>query len=230
MKKAEKPHYLQHRERLRERFLKTGFEGFREYEALELLLTWAIPRRDVKPIAKDLIKRFGSLKGVFDATSEELTEVRGIKDRTAAFIRSLKEFVVLYQRSRLREGRRISSTGDLMDYLGSAMSGLKDEQFRGVFLNSKNEVIADEVIHEGTVNQSAVYPRKVMERALKNNATAVIFVHNHPGGQCKPSPQDIKLTRELQSIARSLQVTVHDHLIVCKDGYFSFLERGMMGA
>jgi DNA repair protein RadC len=117
MKKVEKPHYLQHRERLRERFLKTGFEGFKEYEALELLLTWAIPRRDVKPIAKDLIKRFGSLKGVFDASAEELTEVRGVKDRTAAFIRSLKEFIVLYQRSRLREGKRISSTGDLLDYL-----------------------------------------------------------------------------------------------------------------
>jgi DNA repair protein RadC len=163
----DKPHYLQHRERLRERFLKTGFEGFKEYEALELLLTWAIPRRDVKPIAKDLIKRFGSLKGVFDASAEELVEVHGIKERTAAFLRSLKEFIVLYQRSRLRDGTRITSTGDLLDYLGSAMSGLKDEQFRVLFLNSRNEVIADEVIHEGTVSQSAVYPRKVMERALK---------------------------------------------------------------
>jgi DNA repair protein RadC len=224
----EKPHYLRHRERLRERFLKTGFEGFKEYEVLELLLTWAIPRRDVKPLAKDLIKTFGSLKGVVDASHEQLISVSGIKDRTATFIRSLKELIVVYQRSRLREGRQISSTGEILDYLGSAMSGLKDEQFRAVFLNSRNEVLADEVIHEGTVNQSAVYPRKVMERALHNNSTAVIFVHNHPGGQCKPSPQDIKLTKELVRVAQSLQITVHDHLIICKDSYFSFLERGMM--
>ncbi len=224
----EKPHYLRHRERLRERFLKTGFEGFKEYETLELLLTWAIPRRDVKPLAKDLIKTFGGLKGVVDASHEQLISVSGIKDRTATFIRSLKELIVVYQRSRLREGRQISSTGELLDYLGSAMSGLKDEQFRAVFLNSRNEIIADEVIHEGTVNQSAVYPRKVMERALHNNATAVIFVHNHPGGQCKPSPQDIKLTKELVRVAQSLQIAVHDHLIICKDSYFSFLERGMM--
>jgi len=226
----EKPHYLQHRQRLRERFLKTGFEGFREYEALELMLTWAIPRRDVKPIAKELIDKFGSLKAVLDASAEELTAVKGIKERTAALIRSVKELIVLYQRSRLREGTRIASTQELVDYLNSAMSGLKDEQFRAVFLNSKNEVIADEVIHEGTVNQSAVYPRKVMERALVNNSTAVIFVHNHPGGQCRPSPQDIRLTKELIRVARSLQITVHDHLIICKDGYFSFLERGMMEA
>jgi len=224
----EKPHYLRHRERLRERFLKTGFVGFKEYETLELLLTWAIPRRDVKPLAKDLIKTFGGLKGVVDASHEQLISVSGIKDRTATFIRSLKELIVVYQRSRLREGRQISSTGELLDYLGSAMSGLKDEQFRAVFLNSRNEIIADEVIHEGTVNQSAVYPRKVMERALHNNATAVIFVHNHPGGQCKPSPQDIKLTKELVRVAQSLQIAVHDHLIICKDSYFSFLERGMM--
>ncbi len=226
----EKPHYLQHRERLRERFLKTGFEGFSEYEALELMLTWAIPRKDVKPIAKELIQRFGSLKAVVDASPEELTAVKGIKERTAAFIRSLKELIVLYHRSGLREGRRISSTGDLLAYLDSAMSGLKDEQFRALFLNSKNEVIADEVVHEGTVNQSAVYPRKVMERALHNNATALIFVHNHPGGQCRPSPQDIKLTKDLVRVARSLQITVHDHIIICRDGHFSFLERGMMEA
>lgn len=226
----EKPHYLRHRERLRERFLKTGLEGFKEYEALELMLTWAIPRKDVKPIAKELIRKFGSLKAVVDASVEELTSVKGVKERTATFIRSLKELIVMYQRSRLREERRISSTGELLDYLDSAMSGLKDEQFRGVFLNSKNEIIADEVIHEGTVNQSAVYPRKVMERALHNKATAVIFVHNHPGGQCKPSPQDIRLTKELVRVARSLQITVHDHIIICRGGYFSFLERGMMEA
>jgi len=167
---------------------------------------------------------------VVDASAEELAEVKGVKERTAAFIRSLKEFMILYKQSQLRDAKRISSTGDLIDYLNSAMSGLKDEQLRALFLNSRNEIIADEVLHEGTVSQSAVYPRKVMERALKNNATAVIFVHNHPGGQCKPSPQDIKLTKDLVRIARSLQITAHDHLIICKDGYFSFLERGMMSA
>ncbi len=225
----QKPHYHDHRARLRDRFRKTGFEGFREYEALELLLTYAIPRKDVKPLAKDLVKKFGGFKGVLDARAEELVGVDGINERTATFICALKDSIVLYQRTHLvSAGRKLSSTSALLDYLDAAMGGLRDEQFRAIFLNSLNEIITDEVIQEGTVNQSVVYPRKVMERALHHKAAAIIFVHNHPGGSCKPSPQDIKLTEELARVSRSLQIAVHDHLIVCKDRYFSFLEHGMM--
>lgn len=208
--------------------MRTGFEGFEQYEALELLLTYAIPRRDVKPLAKDLIKRFGGLRGVMDATHEDLVRVDGINERTATYIAALKAAVVLYQRAGITSSRRISSTAELLDFLDAAMSGLKDEQFRVVFLNSRNEVVAEEVVSEGTVNQSAVYPRKVMERALRHKATAIIFVHNHPGGNCKPSPEDIGLTKKLVKVAEGLQITVHDHIIICGDKYFSFLESGLL--
>lgn len=222
------PHYHNHRERLRKRFLKTVFEGFQDYEALELLLTYAIPRRDVKPLAKELIARFGSFRGVLDASREELTRVKGLKENTAIFIHALKECSALYLREGLVERKQISSTSALLDYCRVVMSGLRDEQFRAVFLNSQNEVIADEVIQEGTVDQSVVYPRKVMERALYHKASALIFVHNHPGGNCRPSAEDRNLTTELCSVAKGLHIKVHDHLIICKSGYFSFLERGLM--
>jgi DNA repair protein RadC len=225
----EKPHYRGHRARLRERFRRTGFNGFQDYEAIELLLGYAIPRKDVKPLAKELIKRFGSLKGVLDAQFDELRSIDGLSDRSATFINILKECGTLYLREGVIEKRKkISSTSALLDYCRSAMSGLRDEQFRAVFLNSQNEVIEDEVINEGTVNQSVVYPRKVMERALHHGATAMIFVHNHPGGSCRPSREDKALTAELVNIAKGLGIRVHDHLIICRSGYFSFLESGLL--
>jgi DNA repair protein RadC len=228
MEENEKPHYLQHRKRLRERFRRTGFGGFQDYEALELLLTYAIPRRDVKPLAKELLRRFGSFQGVLDAPFEELAGVEGVKEKTATFIHALKGCAALYLREGVRMRGQISSTSALLDYCRVVMSGLKDEQFRAVFLNSQNEVIADEVIQEGTVNQSVVYPRKVMERALYHKASALICVHNHPSGNCKPSPDDKRLTAELVGIAKGLGLRVHDHLIICKTGYYSFLEHGLM--
>ena len=227
---SERPHYLEHRKRLRERFRTTGFEGFRDYEALELMLTYAIPRRDVKPLAKSLIKRFGSFKAVLDATEEELKEVKGIKENSSTFVLALKASAVLYRRGAIKGGPQVSSTMELLDYLDTAMGGLRDEQFRVVFLNSLNEIIADEALGDGTVDQSVVYPRKVIERALAHKATALILVHNHPGGSVKPSQEDIKLTREITTIARSLGLRVHDHLIVSKGEHFSFLEHGKMPA
>ena len=218
-----------HRQRLRDRFAKTGFTGFSDYESLELLLFYAIPRRDVKPIAKDLIKKFGTLRGVLDAPIDELASVKGVSEGAATFVRAIKECAGLYLRQRLMgEASVISGTGALLDYCESVMSGLKDEQFRAIYLNSKNSVMGDEVIQEGTVNQSVVYPRKVMERALKHGATALIFVHNHPGGSCKPSREDEVITKELIKVARGLDIAVHDHLIICSEGYYSFREQGKL--
>jgi len=225
----EKPHYQGHRARLRERFRKTGFEGFQDYEALELLLTYAVPRRDVKPLAKRLIKRYGSMQEVFDAPFEELRQEDGLTENSATYLKMLKDCAALYLRVRTRrDAMAIAGTGALLDYCRVKMAGLKDEQFMAVFLDSANEVIADEVIQEGTVNQSVVYPRKVMERALHYKATALIFVHNHPSGACRPSKDDKLITSELVRVARGLQITVHDHLIICRDGYYSFRERGQM--
>ena len=225
----DKPHYRGHRARLRQRFRKTGMEGFEDYEALELMLTYALPRRDVKPLSKNLIKRFGSVQAVLDAPYEELLREEGLTENSATYIKALKDCAALYLRSHTRKaGQVIASTGALLDYCRVKLAGLKDEQFLAVFLNSSNEVIADEVMQEGTVNQSVVYPRKVMERALHHSATALIFVHNHPSGACRPSKDDQLITAELVRVARGLQISVHDHLIICRDGYYSFREHGQI--
>jgi len=225
----DKPHYSGHRLRLRQRFRKTGMEGFEDYEALELMLTYAIPRRDTKPLAKKLIKKFGSVQGVLDAPFEELVAFDGLTENSATYLKALKDCSALYLRGRTRKGgQTISTTGALLDYCRVKLAGLRDEQFLAVFLDSANEVITDEVIQEGTVNQSVVYPRKVMERALHHSATALIFVHNHPSGACRPSKDDKLITAELVRVAKGLQIAVHDHLIICRDGYYSFRERGQI--
>ena len=224
----EKPHYLMHRKRLRERFRKTAFAGFSEHEALELLLTYAIPRKDVKPLAKELIAKFGGFHGVLDAPFGELAAVKGMGESSATFLGLLKACASLYLKKGLLENKKISSTMALIDYCMTEMKGLKDEQFRAIFLNSQNEMLADEIIQEGTVDQAVVYPRKVMERALHYKATGMIFVHNHPSGSFKPSKEDILLTEALKRAAKSLQLTVHDHLIISRSGYYSFLESGLI--
>ncbi|MEJ2182708.1 MAG: DNA repair protein RadC [Nitrospirota bacterium] len=221
------PHYLGHRRRLRERFRKTGFGGFRDYEVLELLLTFCIPRRDVKPLAKTLIGTFGGLREVLDAPAEDLLRVDGLGENSATFLAVLKDCITLYLREGARSvGPAISSTRALLDYCRAAMAGLRDEQFRTLFFNTQNELLADEVVHEGTVDQAVVYPRKIMEQALLLKATALILVHNHPGGSARPSREDKLLTEEIVRIARGLRIRVHDHVIITPGGYYSFLEKG----
>jgi len=223
----QKPHYLEHRKRLRERFRNAGFGGLRDYEALELMLSFCIPRRDVKPLAKDLIKKMGGFREVLDAPYEELIKVSGMGEASATFLHALRGCSALYLKGGLKR-RKISSTLDLLDYCRAAMSGLRDEQFRVVFLDSQNGLIADEVIQDGTVNEAVVYPRKVMERAIHHKASAMVLVHNHPGGNCKPSAQDKALTGQIARIAREFGIALHDHMIICGSGYFSFLEKRML--
>jgi len=222
------PIYLGHRKRIRQRFLKHGLEPFHDYEAIELLLTYAILRKDVKPTAKLLVERFGGFKGVMDASIEELETVQGVGRNTAILIRMIKACSERYLREKVLHKPTISSPNDLLDYCRQSMEGLRDEQFRVIFLNSKNEVITDEVIQEGTVDQSAVYPRKIIERALNHKATALIFVHNHPSGDPSPSLQDRELTRGLVSMAQGLGIRVHDHLIIGQKGHFSFREGDLL--
>jgi DNA repair protein RadC len=224
----ERPHYIEHRKRLRERFRRSGFEGFHDYEVLELLLTYAIPRLDVKPIAKELIFRFGDIQGVMDASFEELEKTKGMGENAATLLYLLKSCASIYLRQSVIKSKQVSGTAALLNYCRVEMKGLKDEQFRTIFLNSQNEIIGDEVIQEGTVDQSVVYPRKVMEKALHYKASAMILVHNHPSGSLKPSRDDINLTEALKRAAQSLQIQVHDHLIISKKGYFSFLEQGLL--
>ncbi len=215
-----------HRRRLRERFGKTGLEGFHDYEGLELLLTYALARRDVKPAAKALIKRFGSLRGVLDAQTEELSSVRGVGEYSALLIRLVKELHGEYLKERVIKKDAIRSSADVVNYLKTTLSGERVEKFLALFLNTKNEVIAIETLHEGTIDRTIVYPRKTVERALVHNARSVIFVHNHPSGDHTPSVRDKELTDELVRATRPVDITVHDHIIIGKDGHFSGQEHG----
>ncbi len=218
--------YWGHRERLRERFRKAGVEGFHDYEVLELLLTYALPRRDVKPLSKMLIQRFGGLRGVFDADFDELCSVPGVGDYTATLIKLLKETASCYLKERMLGKDVIRSPRDVIDYLNLSLSGEKVEKFLAIYLNSRNEVLGVEVLHEGTLHQTVVYPRKVIERAFKHNARSVIFVHNHPSGDPAPSKNDRELTDELRRAARAVDIIVHDHLIIGRNSHFSAREMG----
>ena len=226
--KPEKPHYHGHRQRLRNRFLRGGPGSLQDYELLELLLTYAIPRTDVKPLAKNLLKHFGSFPGVLDASPAALMEVTGVKEASATLLPLVKACAAHYLKDGVLKGPRISSLSALVDYCRTAMGGLQDEQFRVLFLNSQNELIAEEIVQEGTVNQTVVYPRKVLELALKHKATGLILVHNHPSGHLKPSAADLELTRALVKASQSLNLTVHDHLIISRQGYFSLAEKDML--
>jgi DNA repair protein RadC len=231
MKMAEKPvkpHYHGHRARLRQRFLTGGPGALQDYELLELLLTFAIPYSDVKPLAKRVIEHFGSFTQVLDASPEALMEVIGLKEYSAILIRLVKACSEYALKSEALKRQAIKSLDTLVEYCRASMGGLLDEQFRVIFLNSQNEIIAEEIVHEGIVNQTVVYPRKVLELALKHKATGLILVHNHPSGHLSPSTADRELTRALVKAGQSLNLTVHDHLIIGRHGYFSLAEQNML--
>ncbi len=222
------PHYHGHRQRLRSRFLEGGADSLHDYEIIELLLTFAIPYSDVKPLAKRLISHFGSFTQVLDAPFEELVQVMGLGEYSATLVLLVKACMEYYLREEALKRERIPSLQALVDYCRASMGGLKDEQFRVIFLNSQNEIITEEILQEGTVDQTVVYPRKVLELALKHKATGLILVHNHPSGKLSPSAADKELTRAVVQAAAALNLTVHDHLIISKHGYFSLAEHHLL--
>ena len=226
--KPDCPDYLEHRQRLKERYERTGLDGLPDYEILELLLFYAIPQGDVKPRAKDLLRRFGSLQGVLEAGRDELQTVKGIGPHSSLFFRLLSEVSALYLRRKAETKEQVSSTKELIDYCRSAMGALKDEHFAVIYLNARNRIIRVETIQEGIVNQAVVYPRKVLEKALEHKASAIILVHNHPSGHVRPSDADIRLTRLLQDAACVMDIALHDHLIVGENRFFSFREEGIL--
>jgi DNA repair protein RadC len=221
-------HYEGHRDRLKKKFSESGLDAFHDYEVIELLLSYAIPRRDVKPLAKKLLGRFGSLKGVMDATQQELESLTGIGRHTAVLFKLAKGLGTMYLMEKAREKPQVNCTRDLLDYCRSKMGGLKDEQFHVIYLDAQNKIIDTETIQEGIVNQAVVYPRKVLENALTQKASAIILVHNHPSGHVKPSDADIRLTKTIQDTAKILDILVHDHLIIGENRFFSFREEGLM--
>jgi len=221
-------HQLGHRERLRGRAAKGGLEALPDYELLELFLFRTYPRGDVKPIAKALLARFGSLAGVAAASIPELKSVPGIGESAAIDLRLLHEAALRMAREPVRKRTVIGSWSALMAYVRIALANEPREQFRVMFLDRKNQLIADEVLNRGTVDHAPVYPREVMRRALELSASAVILVHNHPSGDPTPSSADVEMTRLVIEAGRALRIAVHDHLVVGREGVASFKTLGLL--
>jgi DNA repair protein RadC len=218
---AEKPHYHGHRERLRERFHSAGPDALSDYELLEMALFPALPRRDTKPLAKALLKRFGSFAEVVHAPEALLREVDGIGDASVHQIKLIAAAAGRIAKGELRQRTLLSSWTDVIGYCRTTMAFAEKEQFRLLFLDKRNQLIADEVQQTGTVDHTPVYPREVIKRALELSATALILVHNHPSGDPTPSQADIQMTRTIVDIAAPLGIAVHDHIIVGRSGHAS---------
>jgi DNA repair protein RadC len=222
------PHHHGHRERLRARAARGGLGALPDYELLELHLFRSIPRGDVKPLAKALIARFGSLGAVLGASLEALRTVPGVGEAVALDLRLAHETSLRLTREQVAARPVISSWTALLDYVRTALAHEPREQVRVLFLDKKNQLIADEVMNHGTVDHAPVYPREVARRALELSASAVILVHNHPSGDPSPSSADVDMTRQVVQAARSLQIAVHDHLVVGRDGIASLKALGLM--
>lgn len=215
------PHYHGHRERLRERFRDAGAEAVSDYELLELLLFRAIPRRDVKPLAKNLITTFGSFAEVISAPIARLAEVKGLGATAITELKIIHAAASRLARGQVRKRPVLSSWSNVIDYCRTTMAFAEKEQFRVLFLDKRNQLIVDEVQQTGTVDHTPVYPREVVKRALELSATALILVHNHPSGDPTPSGADIEMTRTIVEVAKPLGIAVHDHIIVGRDGHAS---------
>jgi len=211
-----------HRERARQRFLQIGEQALQDYELLELVLQLAVPRKDTKGLAKELLARFGNFSAVFAATPEQFAEMKGLTEVTAANLKIIQAAAQRFARDRIdREQPILSSWSALLDYCRSAMAFEDREQFRILFLDKKNRLIADEVQQRGTVDHTPVYPREVIKRALEHSATAIILVHNHPSGDPTPSSADVQMTRQIADVAQPLGIALHDHIIIGKTGHAS---------
>ncbi|HZP78454.1 MAG TPA: DNA repair protein RadC [Pseudolabrys sp.] len=215
------PHYHGHRERLRARFRAAGSEAVSDYELLELILFRAIPRSDVKPLAKALIAAFGSFAEVLAAPEARLKRIEGIGDAVITELKVVHAAAGRIAKAQIKGRRVLSSWSSVIDYCRTAQAFAEKEQFRILFLDKRNQLIADEVQQIGTVDHTPVYPREVVKRALELSATALILVHNHPSGDPTPSAADISMTKSIVDIAKPLGIAVHDHLIVGKEGHAS---------
>lgn len=221
-----------HRKRVKEKFLKTNFEGWHDYEILEFILFFSIPRIDTKPIAKELIKKFGSLKEVLLADTDKLKEifkkVDGVGDNTIYFFHFLQNMALMYSEFKMKEKEKISSPQEAITFLKNLIGTEKEEKMTALFLNASNKVVDYKIISEGTVSRSAVYPSKVVKAAISVDARSVIVAHNHPGGVCKPSQNDIISTEAIQKALKTVDIMLLDHIIVTNADYYSFKDNGLI--
>jgi DNA repair protein RadC len=225
---AGEDHRHGHRQRLRSRFMRAGAEALEEYELLELVLFRSIPQRDVKALAKDLLARFGSLAEVLGAPVGRLREVKGLGEATAIDLKVVEAAGRALAKGAIARRTVLSSWAAVIDYCRAAMAFSDREQFRILFLDKRNALLADEVQQTGTVDHTPVYPREVIKRALELSASAVVLVHNHPSGDPTPSQADIRMTREIADVARPMGIVVHDHIIVGRQGHASLKGLGLL--
>jgi DNA repair protein RadC len=214
-------HYIGHRQRLRERFLSSP-SSLPEYEIMELILFWSVNRKDVKPLAKTLLQHFGNLAGVLYADKDKFQNIPEVNERMLANFLVIREIIARILKSNITEKNILSSWSAVVEYLKATMGHNKTESFRTLFLNKKNVLIADELQNVGTIDQTPVYPREVLKRALFYEAGSIILVHNHPSGNPEPSKADIALTNRIVEVCKTVGIIVHDHVIVTQDNFFSF--------
>jgi len=215
-----------HRQRLRERFLESGLDGFHDYEVIELLLTLGMPRKDCKDAAKAALDRFETLQGVLEAPDHELCEVDGIGPKNSLGLKLIKAVSDRYLEKKLISRNPVNNSKELFDYLYHSIRDKSREYFKIIFLDSKNRVISTETHSKGTLTASSVYPREVVQAAIRHKAAALIFAHNHPSGDPKPSAEDISITRQLVFAGRVMGITVHEHIIIGDNCYYSFADHG----
>ena len=220
--KKQPPHYVGHRKRLKEKFLKADPAAFNDYELLELLLFQSTPRKDVKPLAKQMLQEFGDFNQLINAERKKILAIDEATESSFLQIRIIKELINRVFQDRIRNTNIISSWSALLEYLKFNMGCLKLEQFRVLFLNKKNMLLADEVMATGTIDQTPVYPREIVKKALFHEAGSIILVHNHPSGNSKPSNADIDLTAQIVNACNTINVSVHDHVIIGNGEYYSF--------
>ena len=221
-------HHNGHRQRLREKLTSAGSAALHDYELLELYLFRSIPRRDVKPIAKELIAKFGDLGGVTTAPLEQLTQIKGISEKTASELKLIQALSERLAREQVIGKPVISSWSALVGYCRTALQFERTEQFRVLFLDRKNRLIADEILGRGTIDHAPVYPREVVKRALAHEASALILVHNHPSGDATPSQTDVEMTRTLAEVCQPFDIVLHDHLVIARENTASFKTLGLL--
>ena len=224
-----------HRERIKEKFLKNGIDGFAEYEILELLLTYCIPRKDTKPIAKELLNKFKSLDNVFKADLDKLSAIDGLGKNTVAFLKLIGDLPSIIYKDELKnkklidkETLKISNKDILLKYLRNKIGYEEIEKFYVIYLSSSNEVIEFEENSTGTLDRSSVYPREIYKRVINLNAKSIILAHNHPSDNITPSKSDIELTNEIAKGLKNFGALLIEHIIITKNSYFSFLEEGLI--
>ena len=217
-----------HRQRLRHKFLKSGLDGFHDYEIIELLLTLGTPRKDCKSVAREALKKFGTLKSVLEADPSKLKEIKGIGDNNVFGLKITQAVSRRFLADRIMDQDFMRSSEEVMEYLKHNLRDKTREIFMVIYLNGRNQILQMEELFEGTLTTSAVYPREVVKRALDHAAAALVFVHNHPSGNLKPSQDDITITKKLKEAVEAIDVSVHDHLIIAGNKVYSFADHGLI--